>query len=48
MKQTFNFGLAGFTAVGENGRFPLPVYFRDEWIEALRRKRTLWSCLRYM
>ncbi|MBE2220881.1 MAG: hypothetical protein IAF02_05045 [Anaerolineae bacterium] len=45
MKQTFNFWLAGFAAVGDNGRFPQPNNVRDERIEELRRKRTLWSRL---
>ena len=45
MKQLFNFRLVGFVTAGDNGRFPLPIYFRDEWIEELHRKRTLWSCL---
>jgi hypothetical protein len=40
-----NFSKIDFFAVDDNGRSPLPVYFRDEWIEELCRKRTLWSRL---
>ncbi len=34
--------IAPISVVG-NGRFPLPIFFRDEWIVELCRKRTLWS-----
>jgi hypothetical protein len=44
MNNTIDWQQAGCISVAENGRSPLPVDFRDEWIDELRRKRTLWSC----